>query len=99
MGWFPGYAIDVETGMRLHMAFGENSFLGGDNATDMVWNPSDRIVDNNGLPVFGGQHAIYVYGYNINGEGCPYYDGTNNWVYDQLATNTTNGYKKAFTRL
>ena len=27
MGWFPGYAIDVESGARLYMAFGENSFL------------------------------------------------------------------------
>ncbi|MBU2018648.1 MAG: T9SS C-terminal target domain-containing protein [Bacteroidetes bacterium] len=27
MGWFPGYAIDIETGSRLYMAFGENSFL------------------------------------------------------------------------
>lgn len=99
MGWFPGYAIDVETGMRLHMAFGENSFLGGDNGSDMIWNPTDRLVDNNGLPIFGGQHAIYIYGYNINGEGCPFYDGTNNWVYDRMAENTTNGYKKAFTSL
>src|SRR5690606_11196944 len=39
MGWFPGYAIDLETGARLHMAFGEHSFLGGDNGADMMWNP------------------------------------------------------------
>ena len=25
MGWFPGYAIDVETGQRLNIFFGENS--------------------------------------------------------------------------
>src|SRR5690606_37882603 len=25
MGWFPGYAIDVETGERLNIFFGENS--------------------------------------------------------------------------
>ncbi|HRD53299.1 MAG TPA: hypothetical protein PKY96_11695, partial [Flavobacteriales bacterium] len=29
MGWFPGFAIDLETGERLNMAFGENSFWGG----------------------------------------------------------------------
>jgi hypothetical protein len=27
MGWFPGYAVDLESGARLYMAFGENSFL------------------------------------------------------------------------
>lgn len=27
MGWFPGYAINVETGERLNIAFGENSAL------------------------------------------------------------------------
>src|SRR5690625_7536899 len=25
MGWFPGYAVDVETGQRLNIFFGENS--------------------------------------------------------------------------
>ena len=27
MGWFPGYAINVETGERLNMAYGEDSWL------------------------------------------------------------------------
>ncbi|MFN5417075.1 MAG: T9SS type A sorting domain-containing protein [Flavobacteriia bacterium] len=89
MGWFPGYAIDVETGMRLQMAFGENSFLGGENGSDMIWNPTDRQYNNLGEPLFGGQQPIYVFGYNINGETnpskiCPYYDGTNNWIYDKM---------------
>jgi len=99
MGWFPGYAIDLETGARLHMAFGENSFLGGDNGADMVWNPSDREFDANGLPVFGGNQPIWVFGVNINGEGCPYYDGTNTWVYDQFQTGTSTSYKKLYTSL
>lgn len=99
MGWFPGYAIDLETGARLHMAFGENSFLGGDNGADMVWNPSSREFDGNGLPVFGGNQPIWVFGVNINGEGCPYYDGTNTWVYDQFQTATTSSYKKLYTSL
>ncbi len=36
-GWsyFPGYAIDVESGKRLTMAFGENSWLPGQNGNDM----------------------------------------------------------------
>jgi hypothetical protein len=99
MGWFPGYAIDLETGARLHMAFGENSFLGGDNGADMVWNPSDREFDGNNLPVFGGNQPIWVFGVNINGEGCPYYDGANTWVYDQFQIGTTASYKKLYTSL
>lgn len=61
MGWFPGYAIDVETGVRLNMGFGENSFLALDNGTDMIWNPSSRFTDNVGEPILGGQHAVYVF--------------------------------------
>ena len=61
MGWFPGYAIDLETGARLYMAFGENSFLGGDNGADMLWNPTSRLVSNVGTPVMGGVHPIYIF--------------------------------------
>ncbi|MBM3184919.1 MAG: T9SS C-terminal target domain-containing protein, partial [Bacteroidetes bacterium] len=63
MGWFPGYAVDLESGARLYMAFGENSFLGGENGADMVWNPTDRLVSNVGTPLMGGVHAIYVFSY------------------------------------
>ena len=63
MGWFPGYAIDLESGARLYMAFGENSFLGSENGADMVWNPTDRLVDGVGTPLMGGMHPIYVYTY------------------------------------
>lgn len=65
MGWFPGYAINVETGERLNMAFGENSLdiLEGENGSDMLWNPTDRIVDDG--PFEGarlaGQHFIFVF--------------------------------------
>jgi hypothetical protein len=74
MGWFPGYAIDIETGRRLNIAFGENSFLGGQNGTDMLWNPTSRLFDNVFNPVFGGQHVIYVIGEDINGSGMPIHD-------------------------
>lgn len=99
MGWFPGYAIDLETGARLHMAFGENSFLGGYNGGDMIWNPTSTLFDNNGYPVAGGLQPIWVFGYNINNEGCPNYDGVNNWVYDQYKTATSSSYRKLFTSL
>ena len=61
--WFPGYAIDVESGARLYLAFGENSFLSNDNGADMKWNPSDRIIDNNFNAIMGGQHPIYVFNF------------------------------------
>ena len=67
-GWsyFPGYAIDIESGKRLNMAFGENSWLPGENGNDMLWNPTDREFlppgnTVNGGYVFGGQHVIYVF--------------------------------------
>ncbi len=93
MSWFPGYAIDLESGARLFMAFGENSFLGADNGADMVWNPTDRFMDDNGNPVFGGQHPVYVYSYKqatLNGSSSAYdfpaYDETNNEVYNLMQT-------------
>ncbi|MEQ8704294.1 MAG: hypothetical protein RIC19_10265 [Phaeodactylibacter sp.] len=59
MGWFPGYAVDVETGQRLNIFFGENSvyrpdnplladtvvtFTDGNNGADMMFNPSSQLV-------------------------------------------------------
>ncbi len=75
MGWFPGYAIDVETGERLNIVYGESSFLTGDNGADMAWNPSTREgsklyqAKNRLEPgftdvFFGGKHYIYVMGHN-----------------------------------
>src|SRR5690606_23579766 len=34
MGWFPGYAINLETGERLNILFGEDSSLPTENGTD-----------------------------------------------------------------
>lgn len=62
MSWFPGYAIDVETGRRLNIAFGENSSLVNENGSDMIWNPTSTMYDANGTAVFGGQHVIYAFG-------------------------------------
>jgi len=61
MGWFPGYAIDVETGARLYMAFGENSYLGSERGADMIWNPTDRLTDNLGNPLMGGVQPIWIF--------------------------------------
>ena len=62
MGWFPGYAICIETGERLNMMFGENSSLPGHNGADMLFNPTSTIGDLSGY-VVGGGHYIYVMGH------------------------------------
>lgn len=98
-GWFPGYAIDLETGMRLNIGFGENSFLAADGGADMIWNPSSRIVDNQGNPIMGGMQPVYIFGYNINNSGCPYYTEGNNWIYNQMAGNVGSQVKKVYESL
>jgi len=71
MGWFPGYAVNMETGERLNMAFGEDSWLGDANGTDMLWNPTSVLERGfTGNPTnpgerevrWGGKHYIYVFG-------------------------------------
>lgn len=84
MGWFPGYAVDLETGERLNVFFGENSFLGGGIGSDMLWNPSD-VLQTSGFtpqPVFGGCHWIYVC-YNRRRMFSETSSSTNMPLYDQ----------------
>lgn len=72
MGWFPGYAIDVETGERLNIGFGEDSYLSTYNGRDMKFNPTqadptkgiDGWVSNFGDFLFAGKHYIYLFGSN-----------------------------------
>ena len=61
MGWFPGYAVDVNTGTRLNIAFGEDSYLTNDNGNDMMFNPTSNFYDSNNEAVFGGKHYVYVF--------------------------------------
>ncbi|MBS1635661.1 MAG: hypothetical protein JST26_07035 [Bacteroidetes bacterium] len=63
MGWFPGYAINIETGERLNMAFGEDSYQ-SKNGRDMMWNPTATVSTQNYPFTFGGRHYIYVFGNN-----------------------------------
>ncbi len=87
MGWFPGYAIDVETGERLNIVFAEDSWLTSDNGNDMIWNPTSNIVTeqfpfyssqtqeiSGGNYLLGGKHFIYV----INGQS--WVKGTEDYV-------------------
>jgi len=67
MSTFPGYAINVETGQRLNIAFGEASDEADQNGRDMIWNPTSKLfgtINQGGdvpyTPIFGGKHFIYV---------------------------------------
>jgi len=87
MGWFPGYAINLETGERLNIMFAENSWLSADNGRDMLFNPSCRVFDAGGEPVFGGQHYIYIMGTSPVNYSTTYpaynpsaYDGGSNFI-------------------
>ncbi|MDO8999474.1 MAG: hypothetical protein Q7W45_06895 [Bacteroidota bacterium] len=63
MGWFPGYAINLETGERLNMAFGEDSYQKENNGNDMKWNPTSSMNSPYNF-AFGGKHFVYVFGGN-----------------------------------
>ncbi|MBK9400825.1 MAG: hypothetical protein IPN36_08140 [Bacteroidetes bacterium] len=93
MGWFPGYAINVETGERLNIAFGENSSLVGENSQDMIWNPTSNIgTDANGRLAFGGMHYIYIFNKNgVLATDIPIYD---NGVRVDSLLNTLNAVAK-----
>ena len=55
MSYFPGYAINLETGERLNMIFGENSSMPSYNGADMMWNPDYNLLGN-------AMHYVYVLG-------------------------------------
>lgn len=89
MGWFPGYAIDLESGERLNMAFGEDSWLAGENGRDMKFNPTNRLATGLGEPLFGGKHYIYVFqnrnkDFTISPSMMIAYDGTGQFIHDRL---------------
>jgi len=80
MGWFPGYAISVETGERLNMAFAEDSYLTQANGRDMLFNPTGidpndptndlgSVISPLGDAILGGKHFIYIFGSNAAASG------------------------------
>lgn len=94
MGWFPGYAVNLETGERLNMAFGENSWLAGENGRDMLWNPTSRMYTITGQSLFGGMHYIYVFSNERDDSGdlgkMPHYD-EGAFCYEKMSGNATPG--------
>ncbi len=70
LSWFPGYAINVETGERLDMMFAEDSYLPGENGNDMLWNPTSNFFVREGrstVPKMAGRHYVYVLNTRYNG--------------------------------
>lgn len=101
--YFPGYAVDIETGRRLNIFFGENSVFSDQNTNllenniplggDLIFNPSSQINSNSDLNplkyVAGGQHYIYVT--RDRYDGCfsyASYLGQNSTVLDQSKVNS-----------
>jgi hypothetical protein len=102
MGWFPGYAIDLGTGERLNMAFGEDSWLVGENGNDMIWNPTSNLIAPQGFgTVAAGQHWIYVFKNFANEDNSttvvPGYDN-GQFMFDQLSNSalSSSNWKKIF---
>jgi hypothetical protein len=67
MGWFPGYAIDKDRGIRLNMAFAENSAaprLGGqgpDLGADLIWGPGSFDPFRDTITAkYAGRNFIYI---------------------------------------
>ncbi|MFO8086622.1 MAG: T9SS type A sorting domain-containing protein [Bacteroidales bacterium] len=89
MGWFPGYAINVETGERLNMMYGEDSWLIDQNGRDMMFNPTSEFYTDLGQVLFGGKHYVYVFAHNDNS---PAYD-EGAYAYGELSkgSNTFTG--------
>jgi hypothetical protein len=106
MGWFPGYAIDIETGERLNIIFAEDSWQTSENGTDMIWNPTSKITTedlpqfdpnadageqfSNGNYLLGGKHFVYV----VNGNS--WVKGTNDYINGDFSNvNEAPNYDKA----
>ncbi len=74
MGWFPGYAVDVESGKRLNIFFGENSIYsnfdlfkdcldnGEGTGNDLMWNPTGQITLNGDACGFAQSFLNFVVG-------------------------------------
>tara|TARA_B100000902_G_scaffold203756_2_gene194284 strand:- start:528 stop:4784 length:4257 start_codon:yes stop_codon:yes gene_type:complete len=90
LGWFPGYAIDIETGERLNIIFSEDSWQSSENGNDMIWNPTGKLTTevfpqfdpqeavgqqfSGGNYLLGGKHFIYI----VKGES--WVKGTDDYI-------------------
>ncbi|GJM29810.1 MAG: hypothetical protein DHS20C17_24450 [Cyclobacteriaceae bacterium] len=80
LGWFPGYALDVETGQRLYVFFGENSVydcaylegLGLSGACDLfndgIGTGGDMMFNPSDQLLLSGAGFANVLNYNLGGQ-------------------------------
>jgi hypothetical protein len=92
MGWFPGYAVNMETGERLNIVFGEDSYLTSENGNDMIWNPTTSYISPSGEYLLGGKHFIYIMNHISDAEVPAYDEGK--YIADALKA-SPNPRKKA----
>ncbi|HNX20776.1 MAG TPA: hypothetical protein PKG88_00275 [Bacteroidales bacterium] len=79
MGWFPGYAINVETGERLNIMFTEDSSMPENNGDDMLFNPSSvYAVNPEGEAINEATYNFYREAFAASG-GDPQYDAKIVW--------------------
>ena len=85
--WFPGYAINLETGERLNMIFSEDSWIKAENGGDMIWNPTSVLSGTVGGDLrFGGKHYIYISNTRYD-EGAAFHSA---FINDQTATKNSS---------
>lgn len=95
LAWFPGYAIDVETGQRLNIFFGENTFydcdvlfeaLGDSTActllNDVRGNGADMMFNPTDQVLFGSGFSGFISPYMVGGQHFIYVTRT---PYDECA--------------
>ena len=81
MSYFPGYAIDVETGKRLNLFFGENSYYNQAFADQVNADPERPQGDGNGLEI--GDDMLYNPSDRFF-QGATDFGGINEQRYDNL---------------
>jgi hypothetical protein len=104
MSWFPGYAVNLETGDRLNVFFSEDSHFPDNNGADMIWNPTSTMYndaagfgDYVSKYIWGGKHYIYVMN-SVGGLGgvATNYDGCQK-LYNTFATGSSTDKQKAWS--
>lgn len=105
MGYFPGYAINVNTGERLNIFFGESTWDKRNNGDDMKWNPTSDFFNQDNLDFQQAAGRHYVYVTNLPYDGCASIrtfltnadeSGINNFAQAIFFQNTGNNLKDAY---
>ncbi|MEQ8518010.1 MAG: hypothetical protein RLN79_12010 [Cytophagales bacterium] len=60
--WFPGYAIDLDKGIRLNMAFTENKLRDSIIGDDLLYNPNSNDTNNHYVIVANSEYDFETFG-------------------------------------